>query len=97
MNEDKLKIMQFEDFSFGPGMRFWSNIWKWGKFFNSVPYINTPDNPSQAIWKYISGLGREFQRSFKFDIEVDPCVPTFGGNLGYYWKIFEALMGKQVW
>ena len=34
-----LKISQFEDFWFGPDMRFWSNIWKWLKFLNSVPDI----------------------------------------------------------
>ena len=33
------KIIQFEDFCLGPGIRFWSKLKKWLKLLNSVPFI----------------------------------------------------------
>ena len=45
----------------------------------------TPPTTSHGRFENAFPVWREnFQRSFKFDVEVDRCVPTFGGNLGYY-------------
>ena len=42
-----------------------------------------------------------FHRSFKFDVEVNPCVPTFGANLGDTTviadEIFCGKAGGRVW
>ena len=32
-----------------------------------------------------------FHRNFKFDVEVDPCVSTFGANLGYTTVIVDKI------
>ena len=50
----------------------------------NIANLTTPTTP-HGRFEYAFPVWREnFQCSFKFDVEVDPCVPTFGGNLGYY-------------
>ena len=44
------KISQFEDFSFGPGMRFLVKIWKWLKLLNSFPIIKKTLVNHLYIW-----------------------------------------------
>ena len=50
----------------------------------STTYIS-PRQPPQGRFENAFPVWREnFLRSLKFDVEVDPRVPTFGGNLGYH-------------
>ena len=48
-----------------------------------------------SVWR------ENFHHSFKFVVEVNPCVPTFGANLGYTTvivdKIFCSKAGGRVW
>ena len=49
------------------------------------PEADTPPTTPHGRFENAFPVWREnFPRSFKFDVEVDPPVPTFGGNLGYY-------------
>ena len=45
---------------------------------------NTPPTTLHKLFENAFPVWREnFHRSFKFHVEVDPYVPTFGANLGY--------------
>ena len=46
--------------------------------------ITPPTTPHGRFENAFPVWRENFPRSFKFDVEVDPPVPTFGGNLGYY-------------
>ena len=59
---------------------------------------NSPPTTLHGRFENAFPVWREnFPRSFKFDIEVDPRVPTFGGNLGYFDKLFCGWDGETVW
>ena len=42
-----------------------------------------PTTPHGRFENAFTVWSKNFHCSFKFDVEVDPCVPTFGANLGY--------------
>ena len=50
----------------------------------TIVLYSPPTTPHGRFENAFPAWRENFPRSFKFDVEVDPRVPTFGGNLGYY-------------
>ena len=46
--------------------------------------ISPPTTPHGRFENAFPVWRENFPRFFKFDVEVDPRVSTFGANLGYY-------------
>ena len=45
--------------------------------------FSPPKTPHGRFANAFPVWSETFHRSFKFDVEVNPCVPTFGAMLGY--------------
>ena len=73
--------------------------------FSDLPlshvFHSPPTTPHGRFENAFPVWRENFHRSFKFDVEVNPCVPTFGANLGYTTvivdKIFCSEAGGRVW
>ena len=65
-------------------------------------HLKTPPTTPHGRFENVFPVWREnFHSSFKFDVEVNPCVPTFGANFGYTTvivdKFFCGKVGWRVW
>ena len=45
--------------------------------------VTPPTTPHGRFENAFPVWRENFHRSFKFDVEVNPCIPTFGANLGH--------------